>query len=149
MGCDIHIVIEQKYGSNWIGIINSESIPYGTLDPDPTMRNYQFFAALAGVRGDGPEPKGIPEDASGLSRMYIEGRDKDGHSHSYMPLKDFISTWLSVHDDVLPIVTKEKLRGDTYRAEYNKVVRGLSMNTIWTYESEKIDDIRVVFWFDN
>lgn len=63
MGCDIHLYIEYRKkpapntipepGRRW----NSLG---GRINPG---RNYALFAALAGVRGDGPEPKGYPEDA--------------------------------------------------------------------------------------
>lgn len=54
MGCDIHAIIERKAEREWLN----------SGDPD-LGRNYELFAALAGVRNrDGivpvAEPKGIP-----------------------------------------------------------------------------------------
>ena len=149
MGCDIHIVVEQRYEDKWVGITNSDAVPYDAFNPNPSARDYRFFGALAGVRTNGPKPKGMPEDASDLAWLLAEGWDVDGHSHSYMSLKDFISTWLAVHDEKLPIIVKEKLERGTYSVEYDKLIRELSMHVCWGHESEKIDDTRVVFWFDN
>jgi hypothetical protein len=55
MGCDIHgPFVEQYHG----GIV------WGCLGWFYLFRNYQLFAAMAGVRGEGPTPKGLPDGVS-------------------------------------------------------------------------------------
>jgi hypothetical protein len=93
MGCDIHIHIEYKVGDapwkadkfhepyeedgySWVKAFGS--------------RNYRLFANLAGVRGSGPEPKGLPEDVSDVIKLASDKWDIDAHSHSYHDLDDFI-----------------------------------------------------------
>lgn len=67
-------------------------------------RNYDDFAILADVRngrgfagirtGDGfnpiSQPKGIPEDATEEVVEYLESYGPDGHSHSYLTLKELL-----------------------------------------------------------
>ena len=93
MGCDIHLYIEYKVNDGeW------------TADPHHTMydddegylrdvsasgRDYSLFGALAGVRGDGPDPKGLPDDISPIIKSAAERYGDDGHSHSWTSLKDF------------------------------------------------------------
>lgn len=58
MGCDIHIFVEyREFGrtGRW------RSLAEGEMRGD---RDYEMFSALAGVRGDGPAPKGLPDDLS-------------------------------------------------------------------------------------
>lgn len=65
-------------------------------------RNYNLFSILANVRngrgfagvktGEGfnpiSEPKGVPKDASTIYQEQVESWDCDGHSHSYLTLKE-------------------------------------------------------------
>jgi hypothetical protein len=73
-----------------------------TTDWVYTGRNYDLFAILADVRngrgfagvvtGEGfnpiDDPRGVPEDASAYVKEECERWDGDGHSHSYMTLRD-------------------------------------------------------------
>ena len=58
MGCDIHIVAERLTAPDtWIGIRDFHSFHDkvgGWCFPAALERNYERFAALAGIRGDGP-----------------------------------------------------------------------------------------------
>ena len=80
MGCDIHIALEQKVGDKWVMV--------NRLSGHAKERHYKRFAALAGVRGDGPEPKGIPADVSDSTKLFIDEWGADGHSHSWDTLPD-------------------------------------------------------------
>lgn len=85
MGCDIHTHVEIKKENIWINI---EEIP-----KEFNSRNYTTFSILAGVRSSFnvkpiSEPKGIPEDASEEAKASIEEWGEDGHSHSYLTLKE-------------------------------------------------------------
>src|SRR5207237_392615 len=96
MGCDIHMVLERKTEGGWLGIHN---FPYydnrnGHDFPLAKDRNYDRFAALAGVRGEGPEARGMPADASPLAKYDSDECGPDGHSHSWLPLKDAAQIFL-------------------------------------------------------
>lgn len=155
MGCDIHYVIEQEHNGEWIGVFGTDNgltypsyANYAARQYLPVLwfknRNYEFFAKLAGVRGPGPDPLGLPEDMSSMSRMYTDIWGDDGHSHSYASLRDFVTTWLASNDESITSFVKERLEGKDPVLE---VVKTLG---ICRYEEEpSIDRYRVVFWFDN
>lgn len=131
MGCDIHFVIERKKNdSSWIGVASTD---YG-YDPKARDRNYSFFAALASVRGESDrKPIGLPEDASDLSLACIKDWDSDGHSHSWMGLKEFVELWY-----------QNAWNADPKRKEC-AIVDALG----WLRDDETPELFRIVFWFDN
>ena len=144
MGCDIHMVVELRVGSKWIGVNGMHHVTthkrreddLGFAIPIASTRNYQRFARLAGVRGDGPEPKGLPEDISDLTRLEVEGWDGDGHSHSWLPLKEAARIWLETDrydNEVDP---------ESYEAKF-------PASHFFGVDDSRADDYRVVFWFDN
>lgn len=154
MGCDIHIVIERKYKDKWVGVRTDQSVPTKHYNEDgwdynsPAVgwRDYGFFARLAGVRGSGPNPEGVPDDASDLTRALVEQWDSDGHSYSHLPLEEFAQRWVAGDDEFLAARTKERLEGgDTLWA------RTLDKASIGAFDgyADDINEFRVVFWFDN
>lgn len=152
MGCDIHYVIEKKHKDRWVGLFatGNELAPYigkparGVPAYMFKPRNYRFFANLAGVRGEGPEPLGMPEDASDMARMFTDYWGEDGHSHSHAPLEDFVATYLrSTSADVSALVEQKLTGGDPVRS----VMEDLG---IWVHGSDPhAVPYRVVYWFDN
>lgn len=144
----------------WVGVYATwlSPVPLNIRDPLPKMgekgrgalgfydrlpamksRNYSFFARLARVRGDGPEPKGAPDDASELARMMIDEDGADGHSHSWDTLKDFIFKWLvSAGDESAATAVASALEGNEDLLA--------SVAGVWP-EAMKL--YRVVYWFDN
>jgi hypothetical protein len=90
MGADIHIYIEWKVGDQpWVhddGHVEED----GRIKEAADSRNYSLFAKLAGVRGDGPDPKGIPDDVSPKTKIAVSQYGEGGHSHSYESLYDFM-----------------------------------------------------------
>ena len=81
MGCDIHVNIGKWDGEKAEELFCEESY-WQQRHPDDTEdfwkksrlmvgRNYHRFAALSGVRGEGPEPNGWPEWASALATGWI------------------------------------------------------------------------------
>lgn len=145
MGCDIHIVLEQRAEDDrWIGIdtyVGHEgAYVKGWSAPIARERNYLRFAALAGVRGDGPEPKGMPMDASETTRFLADEYGGDGHSHSLLSIKD-----------------AERIFSETYnwaassRDDFGKKYPGAHFFGVDYSEgsSRSADDYRIVFWFDN
>ena len=128
MGCDIHIVLERKVDGEWLGL---HDFPYTSGGSYPAReRNYRRFAMLANVRGDGPEPKGMPSDASQLAKFLCDDYGSDGHSHSYGTM-----------DEVLPIFVGTEYELDAYAAQY-------PASHFFGIEDD-IDQHRIVYWFDN
>jgi hypothetical protein len=153
MGADIHIVIERRYGDKWVGVRTDEGIPkLGYTDtgwdynaPAVGQRDYAFFARLAGVRGDGPSPVGLPDDASDLSVALSEGWGVDAHSHSWLPLEEFAKCWCADNPEFIATMTRERLEGGDV-----SYFRLMNKASIYAYDGEHdITDFRVVFWFDN
>lgn len=132
MGCDIHLVLERRRRGVWIGLDTFQRAWTSTDWHGATRaRNYRRFAALAGVRGDGPGPRGLPQDLSDLARMEIDDWAGEGHTHSWLPLREAAAVWLAT----------EHLPSD-YASNHPE----------WFFfraESEDIEEYRVVFWFDN
>ena len=145
MGADIHFVIEYKNPktNRWIGIFDTGN-PFidlyrGMENPIRKLRSrdYEFFARLAGVRGEGPEPNGIPQDISELTAMSIEDWKSDGHSHSHRPLEEFIALKLGISE--AEIIA-------------NKLTNAHNEIRLFIGPVRILPDIRryrVVFWFDN
>lgn len=154
MGTDIHFTVEHRTADfpTWIGVYSTTvtpNFPMADIDGNAKFnrwplykdRNYSFFAALAGVRGPGPAPKGVPEDASALTRREVAAWDVDVHSHSHLSLQEFVGTWLQVcNPDLFAEHSKEMLDGA------GPITPTLSKYMgVWEDEG----DFRVVFWFDN
>ena len=156
MGCDIHIVVERKWEGRWVGLRTDQGFVRGGYGgeetdwvyPDVGQRDYAFFARLAGVRGgDGPEPLGIPGDASDLSLMRLSDWEGDGHSFSYLPIKEFAERWCAKDKAFITTMAAERLEGKN-RA-YARLLDRASMGTFDLYDDMNVEDFRVVFWFDN
>jgi hypothetical protein len=94
MGCDIHMILERKWRDKWVGIHE--------VDSAARERNYDLFGRLAGVRRgdeDSPDPRGVPDDASDLSKMEIEGWGHGAHSHSWATLDEFLTAYIKTAPD--------------------------------------------------
>ena len=170
MGADIHFVIEHndpEDGLGWVGVFWSDAPhslsgynhaaydvnisaeeqrrrmddgvhPFGRLG----RRDYEFFGRLAGVRRDGPDPNGVPPDASVMTQRVVARWEGDGHSHGHMSLREFVKRKI-LDDNTLAKAAKSKLQGGDPIAEY----LGDCVD-----ESNDItldDNTRVVFFFDN
>ena len=171
MGADIHFVIEHndpEDGLGWVGVfwsdaphspsgynhtayVNNANIsaeeqrrrmddgvhPFGRLG----RRDYDFFARLAGVRGDGPEPNGVPSDASALTQRCVMRWEGDGHSHVHMTLREFVKRKI-ITDVTIADAAKSKLQGGDPIAEY--------LGDCIDDDGITLDDnTRVIAWFDN
>lgn len=132
MGCDIHIVLERRRnaGEPWVGVYATDRLPGGR--PKIAKRDYDFFAAVAGVRGhpDGCEsPRNVPEDISLLAWREYMRAPRDHHSASHMSTAEFCA----IHHEVNPDASRRE------HAEYDLL-------GVW---SDEVSEHRVVFWFDN
>ena len=111
--------------------------PFGRLG----RRDYKFFARLAGVRGGGPEPNGVPSDASALTQRCVMRWEGDSHSHVHMTLREFVKRKI-VTDVTIADAAKSKLLGGDPIAEY--------LGDCIDDDGITLDDnTRVIAWFDN
>lgn len=111
MGCDIHICTEARKSvggeMRWVNIdhfklnnyYNEEAPEDGEreweLVPIYDRRDYALFSILADVRNHSnnvpiSKPKGIPDDCSKVTRKEIDYWGVDGHSHSYLTLRELL-----------------------------------------------------------
>lgn len=131
MGCDIHGSIERMVDGKWVHVTRIYRDPHAIK-----QRNYLIFAALAGVRGDGPRPTGLPVDATDSSKLHAAEWGNDGHSHSSLTIRDALQRIAGIPASILCPTD--------FAAKYPE----------WHYfgmESElsELDQYRFVFWFDN
>lgn len=106
-----------------------------------SRRDYGFFSRLAGVRGDGPEPNGVPPDASALTQRCVSRWEGDGHSHVHMSLREFVKRKI-ITDVTIADAAKSKLQGGDPIAEY--------LGDCIDDDDITLDDnTRVIAWFDN
>ena len=134
MGCDIHTHVEIKKENKWIHI---DEVP-----EEFERRNYSTFSILAGVRSSFnvkpiSEPKGIPEDASKETKANIEEWNGDGHSHSYLTLKEL---------DEFDLTDYKKTKVKVLKAFYDAFIGfGGILPKEMSVEEVKPGDIREIF----
>ena len=143
MGCDIHAHIEIK--------VNSEWLYYTQADIE---RSYNTFAKMAGVRNfqDNITPiawgRGLPIDISLMTKLHRKYWGLDGHSDSWLTYDEIVSLidWMS--DD-----NEGGFQSPEYIFFGERVY--LFGNTVYCWKKypdeypDFIEDIRLVFWFDN
>lgn len=174
MGCDIHLVLEQRApDGHWVGINDFQPLAIGAVlsaIPSEAMRkagtdrvdcyltwlvrdrSYRFFGELAGVRGEGPAhrgPNGFPDDASDLARMRSNEWGSDGHSHCHFLAPVFIERWLVSRGRQQEVV-EAKLEGN-YAVFQRTAVDLLGLRFLGHTSSvyKELEQFRVVCWFDN
>ena len=133
MGCDIHAFIEIKVDGTWHH--------YG---PAKIKRDYDLFEYMAGVRGEVQNwpPRGLPADVSVVTQLLSDHEGVDGHTHS----------WLN-HDEMLQVIEYGKRNQDGWEwLPFGVYFFGNGIED-WKDPSYsfpvQIQDIRLVFWFDN
>jgi len=150
MGADIHLVLEKKFGDKWIGVQEAAHRLQWGQDKETKKwqqtpvwdrsraRNYDLFAKLAGVRGSGPAPKGLPDDVSELAQALSDEIDSDGHSHSYCSLDEYIRLLVETeHNPAEVLLVEHPAVTDPHGYYFER------------YAPEPNEEYRVVFWFDN
>ena len=145
MGCDIHVCVEVKTKGKWI-LINSPMI----------RRNYDLFAKMANVRNDYgivpiSKPKGLPENISDGTKLYLNIWDGDGHSYSWFTPKEM--GVLQEHIDGLDSDDRWSINHIHNHVEKEfGYLFGDSIDGFIKYpedQPEWLEDVRVIFWFDN
>lgn len=128
MGCDIHGTYEKKVGDHWVMIKRAEDEPIRD-------RNYKRFALLAGVRSyeeaEENSPKGLPEDVTESTKLYVDEWGCDGHSHSWMDVKEVADICLKTSHNISEYESKHPIE------------------VFFDLEHYENDEVRFVFWFDN
>ena len=119
MGCDIHAHVEIEVAGKWEH--------YSCLDID---RDYDLFARMANVRNRGSvnpisTPRGLPIDASVISKLESDSDGSDGHSHSWLNLGE-----LKEFD--------QGLFGWLFGNHLSEFI-----------VPDSVSDVRLVFWYDN
>ena len=163
MGADIHLYVERKLkNGEWAMVrdlnetINPESMrahhespqgPYGwwrLVD-----RNYALFAHLAGVRGVGPEAKGLPGDVSPYVEEQSDYWGGDGHSRSWSTTLEFMEAYVKA----MEYYADQQTELDKYvQARINdgtEVALTLFMRDMCSLDLERGHEYRFVYWFDN
>jgi len=169
MGCDIHIILEQKASTGeWYGVRDftglsnkmfdsfreGQSFPSGNMYFKVCSRNYDLFADLADVRGDGNfgfTPKGLPPDASVMARARYSQDDSDLHSHSWLTPSEIepILHKHFGHEFVADRLTQQRASfkdGHPYRC----FAELFEPDAFHFDDPNKVNEVyRVVFCFDN
>ena len=160
MGADIHMVLEQKYDDEWVGVhayphLNASAfrcempeVVLGRTWPLIRDRDYELFAKLAGVRGDGPEPCGVPEDVSQLARVQVAYWSLDGHSHSHLSLREFTKRYVTCKH-VIAKAAAARLQGGEAFKDAEVICAGGYDPSAYEDGVDTDTDVRIVFWFDN
>lgn len=130
MGCDIHGCIEQKVNGKWVMV--------EPIAGKARVRNYERFSRLAGVRGEGPAPRGVPSDVSESTKLHIDKWGSDGHSHSHIPLSEAARIFLETD----PTTEYEVKYPESYYF-------GVGEECCPTCQRPIKNEYRLVFWFDN
>ena len=155
MGCDIHSYAEKKVNGKWEKVSDQFSLDefdkkwYGKEKGDNPFgwRNYSIFAFLAGVRNYDhctpiSEPKGLPDDISDEVKEKADDWDGDGHSHSFLTVKE-----LSDFDYGKTFFDDRGKETETYSNFLGK--QFFDDLEILKNLDENPENVRVVFWFDN
>lgn len=156
MGCDIHMLVEARNrcylregapaASEAEAVANAQArltgwYPWRVVmghEVCPTFRDYALFAKLAGVRNDDDsmcepisEPRGLPSDASPEAVEFFGGPDLDFfHDCSWLTLQE----------------AREGLGREPHLAD-SLYVKWL--DSIMSVTRSKLDEVRIVFAFDN
>ena len=149
MGCDIHGIVEFKktYSHRWDGL----------MDLRPLLgRNYALFSILANVRNDRKKRldhfpiTDLPDDLSDETKEQMDYWKDDGHSYNCLHIDDL--GMIKGHEYYFQEL-KDVQEGDMIIPvwEYIQYEWKLLMSFLRTLKEkgDGIEDIRIIFWFDN
>jgi len=170
MGCDIHCFIEKRLDPTHKWELDEghkllQEEEYSYLEKvSATDRDYDLFAILANVRGDGAlyPRRGIPDDI--CERLQDEVMGSDWHSHSHLSLDEFKECVRFVGYDLSS--SKNATAFYDYRdyADYKSrppaYIAMINYCEKWLEEQRKdqlsiieqlrlAPEVRIVFFFDN
>lgn len=162
MGCDIHLYVEKRLKSGeWAFVrdlnetINSDGLRPWAMQGKPvggfwklSGRNYNLFSLLAGVRGDGPEAKGLPGDVSDYLQEESDRYSSDGHSHSWSTPLEFMEAYIASQQEYdegseLDKYVQFRLKDGAEMAVH------IFMRDMCSLDIDGPEEYRFVYWFDN
>jgi hypothetical protein len=174
MGCDIHMYMEWRQGDGPWQIAPCHPKEEENQDDDvrdrwsdfvAAGRNYNVFGALAGVRRDGPSPKGLPDDVSPEVHSEVDSWNDDGHSHSWCTLEELEKALLDCeyenHGRAQPMTYRRNSEAGAFYDSYmytdyfdvvnyaRKFLLDTAMEQAVFADQPQSVEIRFVFWFDN
>lgn len=135
MGCDAHYHIEILHNGEWYYVGHPVA-----------NRNYVWFSVIADVRNDEGENKievfseerGLPDDCSGRVTTLYEQGSSDAHTPSYL-------TWTELQE--CEKIFKREIKR-VYNERSDSMPKELAcLKSILNLPF--VEDLRVVFWFDN
>lgn len=133
MGCDIHWFNEVRRDGKWI-----------MTGEVRVSRHYDLFGALAGVRMPHLAhipPRGLPDDVSNGVKEMSDLYGFDGHSHTYLSLKEVARAIAQVTDD------PDKYECGTIWGKDSLL--SVMRERAEVYGDDDSSNVRAVFWFDN
>lgn len=169
MGCDIHSFAEVRKDGVW-ELVEDAIFPYDEFDrewlkkdfsSEPIRdRNYGLFGWLADVRNYSMvtpicEPKGLPRDVSDCVSLESYDWEPDGHSHSWLSLKELLEVDYDVtfEDRRVTRGSNGAYIADVGEGTIVSLRDHLGNEFFSTLEVLKTlgspEDVRLVFWFDN
>ncbi len=174
MGCDIHSYVEVKIDGIWC-IPNPPIFEYDDIakriyneayhNHPFEWRDYGVFDFLADVRNYSKVPpiaenRGMPDDVSEEVKVALEGWEWDGHSYSWLSLKE-----LTVFDYDATFEDRRTMKqtgpnswsgagladeGEGRVITFRKFLGGGFFKDLKTMKKlGKPEDVRIAFWFDN
>ena len=167
MGADIHVVIETRFGDQWVGVwtdevVNSVAMAIGGPRryerPDLVEKDYRFFGMLAGVRcGDfddafetGHAFRNVPEDASELTKAIIATHEGQYgyHNYGWCDLNTLCEIKIRARTHVWSDSDPEEIEAsEALQAKLEGVSPVDSVVQICGRHKDR--DFRAVFWFDS
>ena len=139
MGCDIHLHVEIKVKGKWLHYNH----PY-------VGRWYALFGEMAGVRDteQGPiaSPRGIPRNASEVTKLDYKQWGVDAHSASWLDSEEIaqLEEWCKKYDLV---TTRHDMFGSFFGSTFDWFARHPEDRA--NAYPPGLQDVRFVFWFDN
>ena len=136
---DIEKRVSNDPNFNWWN--DNSKLPNPKTDQPYVGRNYRLFGALAGVRDYNMDiisdfAKGLPVDVSTEVCAISDEWDIDGHTHSYLTVKELI-------DSKYYKMSEKELYDIGMGSFFFKNVVETLLNM------GNPEDVRIVFWFDN
>ena len=141
MGCDIHAHIEVKFKDNeeWQHLANPR-----------VERNYNLFALMAGVRNYDEivpisDPKGLPKDITDITKISYNYWDLDAHDVSWLGVEELVEI-----ENQNYLWRNDKNMG-WLECVFHTFLFSNSLTGWYRYNEnpQGVEDLRVVFWFDN
>ena len=173
MGCDMHDMAEIRKNGKWEAVGEVYDLPAEwfekgkTYRPFGPIRNYYVYGALAGVRrgeSDGvkllSKPRGSPDNASAEFMETVKQYGNDGHSHSWATLLELMEYDWKQHSHIHCfhrtivnlvglLVPYEQVKPIIMAWWEGDLLALKAMSDYLEENGKSLDDVRMVFFFDN